>query len=89
VIYNQARCINDIDLLSWFYASVASGCEGNVKWAGILFSYNFWLYQFKFNSNNSILLLIVERIEFVDLILQPFNALAVKLTLITADRTYI
>ena len=31
VIYNQARCTNDIDILSWFYASVASSCEGNVK----------------------------------------------------------
>ena len=33
VIYNQARCKNDIDLLSWFYVSVARVCEGNVKWA--------------------------------------------------------
>ena len=38
VIYNQARCTNDIDLLSWFYVSVAGVCEGNVKWMSLFYS---------------------------------------------------
>ncbi|RKV98212.1 MAG: hypothetical protein D8G53_03225, partial [Candidatus Saccharimonas sp.] len=56
-IYNQARCINDIDLLSWFYVSVAGVCEGNVKWAGII-----WLFFLKLR--NSLLQVIQLGVEF-------------------------
>nr|DAR65428.1 MAG TPA: hypothetical protein [Caudoviricetes sp.] len=40
VIYNQARCKNDIDLLSWFYVSVTGVCERNVKWVSLFLLHN-------------------------------------------------
>ena len=38
------------------------------------------LQEHKFDADNAILLLLLNRVEFVDLVFKPFNALAAKLS---------
>lgn len=38
------------------------------------------LQEHKFDADNAILLLLLNRVEFIDLVFKPFNALATKLS---------
>lgn len=38
------------------------------------------LQEYKFDADNAVLLLLLNRVEFVDLVFKPFNAFATKLS---------